>query len=254
MSGTQRNDDGRGRAGTMVSALAVAVGCVLFLGGFAWGAVVYKPYTVPTASMSPTVNAGDRVLAERIDGADVRRGDVVVFTDSVWGNQPMVKRVVGVGGDKVACCDAEGRLTINGEPVEEPYLQAQLPAGGQAAAPAAQQDFTAVVPKGQVFLLGDERSTSLDSRVHLEDPGQGSVPLSAVQARLDAVAWPSQSLIERPESFAGLPGGISAGGPLPLQLGAVLVGVVLILGGAAAGPIAARASRRGRTAGPASAR
>lgn len=58
MSGTQRNDDGRGRTGTMVSGLAVAVGCVLFLGGFLWAAVVYKPYAVPTASMSPTVNAG----------------------------------------------------------------------------------------------------------------------------------------------------------------------------------------------------
>ncbi|MFC9247045.1 signal peptidase I [Streptomyces sp. NPDC057136] len=254
MSGTGRVGDGHGRLGNVLSSLAVAVGCVLFLGGFAWGAVVYKPYTVPTASMTPTVNAGDRVLAERIDGADVRRGDVVVFTDSVWGDQPMVKRVVGVGGDKVACCDADGRLTVNGEPVEEPYLQTQSVTGGRAGTPAAQQDFTAVVPKGQVFLLGDERSTSLDSRVHLEDPGQGSVPLSAVQARLDAVAWPSQSLIERPESFAGLPGGISAAGPLTLQLGAVVVGVVLILGGAAYSTIAARVARRGRTAGPADAR
>lgn len=116
MSGTQRNGDGRGRAGAMVSGLAVAVGCVLFLGGFIWAAVVYKPYTVPTASMSPTVNAGDRVLAERIDGADVRRGDVVVFADSVWGDTPMVKRVVGIGGDTVACCDKDGRLTVDGTP------------------------------------------------------------------------------------------------------------------------------------------
>lgn len=251
MSGTGRTGDGHGRLGNVLSSLAVAVGCVLFLGGFAWGAVVYKPYTVPTASMSPTVEAGDRVLAERIDGADVRRGDVVVFTDSVWGDQPMVKRVVGVGGDKVACCDADGRLTVNGEPVDEPYLRGQSFGGAEAGAPATPQDFTAVVPKGQVFLLGDERSTSLDSRVHLDDPGQGSVPLSAVQARLDAVAWPSQSLIERPEGFAGLPGGISAAGPLPLQLGAVVVGALLILGGSVSGPIAARLSRRGRTEGSA---
>ncbi|MCW0121709.1 signal peptidase I, partial [Bacillus subtilis] len=90
--------------------------------GFVWAAVVYQPYTVPTDSMSPTVKPGDRVLAERIDGADVRRGDVVVFTDEVWGATPMVKRVVGVGGDKVACCDREGRLTVNGTPVDEPYL------------------------------------------------------------------------------------------------------------------------------------
>ncbi|GAA3000409.1 signal peptidase I [Streptomyces fulvorobeus] len=251
MSGTGRTGDGHGRLGNALSSLAVAVGCVLFLGGFAWGAVVYKPYTVPTASMSPTVEAGDRVLAERIDGADVRRGDVVVFTEAVWGAQPMVKRVVGVGGDKVACCDARGRLTVNGQPVEEPYLHAQSPAGSQPGAPAAQQDFSAEVPKGQVFLLGDERSTSLDSRVHLEEPGQGSVPLSAVQARLDAVAWPSPGLVERPESFAGLPGGISAGGPLPFQLAAVGAGAALILGGAAAGSITARAAGRGRTGKPA---
>ncbi|MFJ7324720.1 MULTISPECIES: signal peptidase I [Streptomyces] len=248
MSGTQRNDDGRGRAGTMVSGLAVAVGCVLFLGGFLWAAVVYKPYAVPTASMAPTVNAGDRVLAERIDGGDVRRGDVVVFSDSVWGDTPMVKRVVGVGGDTVACCDKEGRLTVGGTPVEEPYID-RGPAAAGTRAPASPQDFSAKVPEGQIFLLGDERSTSLDSRVHLEDAGQGSVPLSAVQARVDAVAWPMNGMIGRPDSFAALPGGISADGPLPLQVGAVLVGVVLILGGAAYGPVAARSARRRRTAG-----
>ena len=80
MSGNGLDHDGRGRSlGSVLSGLAVAVGCVLFLGGFAWGAVQYKPYTVPTQSMSPTVKAGDRVLAQRISGGDVRRGDVVVF-------------------------------------------------------------------------------------------------------------------------------------------------------------------------------
>ena len=243
MSGSERHD-GRGRLGNALSNRAVAVGCVLFLGGFAWGAVVYKPYTVPTDSMSPTVNAGDRVLAERIDSGDVRRGDVVVFTDSTWGDVPMVKRVVGVGGDKVACCDKNGRLTVNGEPIEEPYLRAK---GASAnGAPASPQNFTADVPEGQLFLLGDERSTSLDSRVHLQDPGQGSVPRGAVQARVDAVAWPMNGMVGRPEAFAALPGGVSSDGPLPLQAGALVVGVVLILGGSAYGPIAARSARRSR--------
>ncbi|MEU3055460.1 signal peptidase I [Streptomyces griseus] len=248
MSGTGRKDDGRGRLGAMMSGLAVAVGCVLFLGGFVWAAVVYQPYTIPTDSMAPTVNPGDRVLAERIDGADVRRGDVVVFTDEVWGATAMVKRVVGVGGDEVACCDKEGRLTVNGTPVDEPYL-GRDPAAPGAAAPASPQDFSATVPKGQIFLLGDERATSLDSRVHLQDPGQGSVPLSAVQARVDAVAWPMNGMISRPSSFAALPGGVSAAGPLPLQLGAILVGVVLILGGAVYGPVAGRLARRRTVAG-----
>ncbi|HWU07124.1 MAG TPA: signal peptidase I [Streptomyces sp.] len=246
MSGSGRHD-GHGRLGNALSNLAVAVGCVLFLGGFAWGAVVYKPYTVPTDSMSPTVNAGDRVLAERVDGGDVRRGDVVVFTDSAWGAVPMVKRVVGVGGDKVACCDKDGRLTVNGKAVEEPYLRdggASSSPASAGRAPASPQDFTADVPEGQLFLLGDERNTSLDSRVHLEDPGQGSVPRSAVQARVDAVAWPMNGMIGRPEAFAALPGGVSSEGPLPLQAGALVAGAVLILGGAAYGPLAARSARR----------
>ncbi|MFI8816116.1 MULTISPECIES: signal peptidase I [unclassified Streptomyces] len=249
MSGTGRTDGGRGRLGNVLSGLAVAVGCVLFLGGFAWGAVVYAPYTVPTDSMAPTVNSGDRVLAERVDGADVRRGDVVVFTDAAWGAVPMVKRVVGVGGDKVACCDKGGRLTINGTPVEEPYLRAYDGTPGSAArTPASPQGFTAEVPRGQLFLLGDERAGSLDSRVHLDDASQGSVPRSAVEARVDAVAWPMNGMIGRPDSFAALPGGVSSSGPLRLQLGTVVVGLVLILGGAAYGPIAARSSRSARSA------
>ena len=133
MSGNGLDHDGRGRSlGSVLSGLAVAVGCVLFLGGFAWGAVQYKPYTVPTQSMEPTVKAGDRVLAQRISGGDVRRGDVVVFQDKDWANVPMVKRVVGIGGDTVKCCGTDGRLTVNGTPVEEPYLHGKTPASADA--------------------------------------------------------------------------------------------------------------------------
>lgn len=232
MSGTGRSNGGHGRLGSVLSGLAVAVGCVLFLGGFVWGAVEYQPYTVPTNSMDPTVKAGDRVLAQRISGDEVRRGDVVVFTDSQWANMPMVKRAVGVGGDKIACCDAAGRLTVNGKAVEEPYVRGSI--GGRAST----SDFDATVPEGKLFLLGDERSGSLDSRVHLEEPGQGSVPRSAVNARVDAVAWPLGRMIERPAGFAALPGGVSGPGPLKLVVGAVVAGTLLIFGGAAYGPIA----------------
>ncbi|MGW0775108.1 signal peptidase I [Streptomyces sp. NPDC002835] len=238
MGGTGR-DDGHGRLGSALSGLAVAVGCVLFLGGFVWGALVYQPYIVPTESMAPTVQAGDRVLAERIDGDEVRRGDVVVFRDKQWGDLPMIKRVVGVGGDEIACCDGDGRLTINGEAVEEPYLL-------QPDQPAS-QEFTAVVPEGQLFLLGDERLGSLDSRSHLQEPGHGSVPRSAVSARVDAVAWPLDGgIVERPESFAGLPGGVSRPGPVKLMAGSAVVGALLIVGGAAYGPVAARTGRKRR--------
>lgn len=234
-----RTGGGRARTtGSVLSGLAVALGCVLFLGGFVWGAVLYRPYTVPTDSMAPTIDAGDRVLAQHVDGADVRRGDIVVFTDSVWGDMPMVKRVVGIGGDKVACCDADGKLTVNGKPIEEPYLQDK--------GPASPVGFKATVPEGQLFLLGDHRSDSMDSRVHLTDGDHGAVPRSAVDARVDAKAWPITDFgtMERPAAFSALPGGTSEPGPLRTIVSAIVVGAVLILGGAAYGPIA---NRRGRT-------
>ena len=220
----------------------MALGCVLFLGGFVWGALVYRPYTVPTGSMTPTVNAGDKVLAQRVDGSEVHRGDVVVFTDPAWGDMPMVKRIVGTGGDKIVCCDKGGRLTVNGIPIDEPYLR--------STSRASAENFTAEVPKGKLFLLGDDRTVSLDSRVHLEDATHGAVPRDSVEARIDAVAWPLGSMIDRPEAFAALPGGVSSAGPLKLQLTAMALGMVLILGGAVYGPLAARAARPKRSARP----
>ncbi|MET9294542.1 signal peptidase I [Streptomyces sp. NPDC003077] len=235
----RRADDGHGRtAGHLLSGLAVAVGCVLFLGGFVWGALVYRPYAVPTDSMAPTIAVGDRVLAEQVNGADVRRGDIVVFRDAVWGDGPMMKRVIGVGGDKVACCTKDGRLTVDGKPVEEPYV----PGGG----PASPTPFSATVPAGQIFLLGDHRFDSVDSRSHLADGGHGSIPRSAVDARVDALAWPlsRMGMMERPTGFAGLPGGTSEPGPLRVITVAVIAGAVLILGGAAYGPLARLRGRR----------
>ncbi|WP_431980779.1 signal peptidase I [Streptomyces qinglanensis] len=241
MSKAERTDEGHGRLGDRISGVAVALGCVLFLGGFVWGAVLYKPYTVPTDSMDPTVQAGARVLAQRVDGDEVRRGDVVVFQDSVWGTVPMVKRVVGVGGDKVACCDRKGRLTVDGRPVDEPYLHARGDDSQRAFEPTR-------VPAGKLFLLGDNRQASLDSRVHLEDADHGAVPRSAVQARVAAIAWPSSAagMLPEPSGFADMPGGTSGRGPLPLALTAVLVGAVLVLGGAAYGPLARRRAASAR--------
>ncbi|CAM5447671.1 YraN family protein [Streptomyces avidinii] len=134
MGGTQAirsGSDGRGGLGNVLSGIAVAIGFALFLGGFVWGAVVYRPYTVPTDSMMPTVRPGDRLLAQRIDGDEVRRGDVVIFTDSLWSDSPMVKRVVGIGGDTVKCCGAGGGLTVNGTALDEPYADTTRPAGGE---------------------------------------------------------------------------------------------------------------------------
>ncbi|GAA2279594.1 signal peptidase I [Streptomyces ruber] len=241
MSGTTRRDDeGRGRLGSVLSGLAVALGCVLFLGGFAWGAVVYRPYTVPTDSMAPTIVAGDRILAERVDGAAIRRGDVVVFRQESWGDLPMVKRVVAVGGDTVACCTG-GRLTVNGKQIEESYLPE-----GEDAETTGIPEIT--VPEGRLFLLGDERSGSLDSTAHLTEAGSGTVPRASVDARVDAVVWPLDGMLARPAGFETL-GPLSAPGPLRTVTVAVVAGAVLVLGGAAYGPVArglggrARASR-----------
>ncbi|MFE0249895.1 signal peptidase I [Streptomyces sp. NPDC059010] len=223
------------RTGQRLSGLAVALGLVLFLGGFAWGVVVYRPYTVPTSSMAPTIGAGDRVLAQRVDGGEVRRGDVVVFTDKTWvTNAPVVKRVVAVGGDTVA--STGGRLTVNGKQIDEPYLAKDGLADLQNFA-------TVTVPKDRLFLLGDERSGSLDSTAHLTDAAKGTVARSAVSARVEAVVWPMDGTLERPTGFEPL-GALSSPGPLRTIVALIVVGGALVLGGGAYGPIANRRAKR----------
>jgi signal peptidase I len=224
------------RTGQRLSGLAVALGLALFLGGFGWGALIYRPYTVPTSSMSPTIAAGDRVLAERVDGGEVRRGDVVVFSDKTWvTNALVVKRVVAVGGDTVSCC-TDGKLTVNGKQIEEPYL----PPGSLAEI----KNFPTVkVPDGRLFLLGDERQGSLDSTAHLTDAAQGTVARSAVKARVDSVVWPMNGMLKRPTGFETL-GALSQPGPLRTITWLILAGAVLVLGGGAYGPIAKRTSGR----------
>ncbi|MFD7135360.1 signal peptidase I [Streptomyces sp. NPDC059894] len=229
-----------GRTGQRLrlSGAAVALGLVLFLAGFGWAALTYRPYTVPTGSMAPTIDAGARVLAQVVDGDEVRRGDVVVFTDKTWAdNAPVVKRVVAVGGDTVSCC-TDGRLTVNGRQIEESYL----PEGS----PAELKNFATVeVPEGRLFLLGDERQGSLDSTAHLTDAAGGTVALGAVTARVDAVVWPMEGMLERPTGFEPL-GALSRPGPLSTIGWLIVAGAALVLGGGAYGPIAQRVPRRSR--------
>lgn len=216
--------------GQRLSGVVVALGLVMFLGGFGWGALVYRPYTVPTSSMAPTIAAGDRVLAQRVDGDQVRRGDVVVFRDESWvTGSNVVKRVVAVGGDTVACC-TDGKLTVNGKQIDEPYLAKGSPAEDK-------QIPTVTVPKGRLFLLGDERQGSLDSTAHLTDAARGTVSRSAVSARVDAVVWPMNGILKRPTGFETL-GALSRPGPLRAIVWLIGAGAVLILGGGAYGPVA----------------
>ncbi|MFI7404803.1 signal peptidase I [Streptomyces sp. NPDC049541] len=223
------------KAGQRLSGLAVALGIVLFLGGFGWAAVVYRPYTVPTTSMTPTIDAGDRVLAQRVDGSEIRRGDVVVFNDKSWvTNASVVKRVVAVGGDTVSCC-TNGKLTVNGKQIDEGYLKGSVVEDKKIP--------TVTVPQGRLFLLGDERQGSLDSSAHLSDAAQGTVARSAVTARVDAVVWPMKGMLERPTGFETL-GALSQPGPLRIIVTLIVAGAVLVLGGGAYGPIAKRMGGR----------
>ncbi|MFF7638150.1 signal peptidase I [Kitasatospora sp. NPDC008050] len=227
-------------AGAVLQTVALVLGLGLLLGGFGLIALDYRPYVVPTGSMEPTISAGDTVLARKVDGGPVGRGDIVVFHDPTWGNATLVKRVVAVGGDTVAYGSAEHSLTVDGKPVTEPYLAPdQVP----------NTPFSVQVPAGRLFLLGDNRGGSLDSRSHL-DVLAGTVPASDVIARVEATVWPlgHAGLRGRTVAFDAL-GGPAASGPGPLvpAAWASLAGAVVIVLTSLTGPAAALARRlRGR--------
>jgi signal peptidase I len=175
-------------------------------------------YYIPSASMEPLFGTGDRILVSRTDfqSDPVRRGDVVVFDGRGTfaplnsGNGPLqdaaaaaghwlgitgsdttyIKRVIGLPGDHVVCCDDRQRLTVNGQALEEPYLY-----GGDVA---SKQKFNVIVPAGRLWLLGDHRSLSADSRSLLGAPGGGMVPVDRVIGRPVQVIWP-------PDRFADVP-------------------------------------------------
>ncbi|MFE7589890.1 signal peptidase I [Kitasatospora sp. NPDC057512] len=231
----------RRRPAAVLQGVALALGLVLMVGGFALIAIDYRPYKIPTASMHPTLRVGDTVLARTVGGGDIGRGDVVVFRDQAWGGELMVKRVVAVGGDTVATSGADHRLTVNGQPVDEPYLATQ---GGQG------QPFSVTVPQGRLFLLGDNRVGSLDSRTHLEVDG-GTVPAEAVEARVEATVLPfgRTGLLDRVTDFDGFAGPkASQPGPLEPSAYAAVAGAALILVTSAVGGVAGLARRlRGRS-------
>lgn len=175
--------------------------------------LVVQSFFVPSGSMEPTIEPGDRILVNKtVDTEDLRRGDVVVFDGSHsfvgpsptpyqsegligrtlagaaslfgvnLGEKDFVKRIVGLPGDRVACCDQQGRMTVNGTAVTEDYLPPKVR--------PSDVTFDVTVPADRLWVMGDNRSNSADSRAHLGDPGGGMVRLSDVVGRVWATYWP----------------------------------------------------------------
>ncbi|MET7297151.1 signal peptidase I [Streptomyces griseoloalbus] len=176
--------------------------CLLFL--LAVNTFVARPFQIPSGSMEQGLRVGDRVLVNKLAyrfGAGPRRGDVIVFDGTgYFGEADYIKRVVGVGGDHVVCCDGEGRIRVNGRSVDESDFL--YPGDSPSTVP-----FDVVVPDGRLFVLGDHRSDSSDSRDHLGAPGGGMIPVDDVIGRADGVVWPfgHATRLHRPDAYARVP-------------------------------------------------
>jgi signal peptidase I len=182
--------------------------CLVFL--LVLNAFVVQPFQIPSGSMEQGLRIGDRVLVNKLAyrfDAQPRRGDVIVFDGTgYFGNADYVKRVVGVGGDHVVCCDKEGRIEVNGRAVDE---SAFLYPGDRASS----VPFDVVVPAGRLFVLGDHRSDSSDSRDHLGSPGGGMIPVGDVIGRADWILWPQDhwTHLTRPSAYARVPAASAEG-------------------------------------------
>ncbi|WP_058235513.1 signal peptidase I [Devriesea agamarum] len=173
--------------------LAVAV-CVVVMVVVLRLAVV-QVFHIPSDSMAPTLNRGELVVVNKLDRQPFSRGEVVVFDGRDYfapgtdGGRYWVKRIIGLPGDRVACCDQQGRITVNGSPLDEPYL---FPGDAPSSFP-----FTVKVPAERLFLLGDHRSVSADSRSHLGAPGGGMIPTERVVGSAWRILWPPERFLQR---------------------------------------------------------
>ncbi|RJL21788.1 signal peptidase I [Bailinhaonella thermotolerans] len=202
--------------------IVVALGLALVIKTF-----VVQAFYIPSESMENTFLVNDRVLVNKLvyHTRDIERGDVVVFSGAdswdegmvveepsnpiagffrsigtafgvVPGEKDYIKRVIGVGGDTVECCDDDGRIKVNGVPIkEESYLfPNDLP---------SQVHFKAQVPPGRLWVMGDHRGVSNDSRAHKTEPGGGTIPEDHVIGRAFVIVWPLSraSVIDIPETF-----------------------------------------------------
>jgi signal peptidase I len=187
-----------------------------------------QAFYIPSPSMEPQFIKNDRILVEKVSywSGDPHRGDIVVFQDpGGWldsaesGGNPtgfvkvlesiglyptgghLVKRVIGIGGDHVICCDDHGRITVNGKALDE---QSYLP---KNTVPSLVR-FNVTVPQNHVWVMGDNRGNSWDSRGHMGGPGGGFVPDDLVVGKVFALVWPwsRAELIHTPATFKDVPG------------------------------------------------
>ncbi|MFI0422052.1 signal peptidase I [Spongiactinospora sp. 9N601] len=237
---------GKEKKGSFWRELPVLVVVALVL-AFIIKTFVIQAFYIPSESMENTLLTNDRVLVNKLvyHTRDIERGDVVVFSgvDSwdgevqfeepsnpvsaffrwigtafgmVPGEKDYIKRVIGVPGDKVKCCDSKGRITVNGTPIEEDgYLYpGDVP---------SQKYFEVTVEPGRLWVMGDHRSVSLDSRSHMGDPGGGTIPADHVVGRAFVIVWPFSraATLPIPETFAqpALHAAAAVGGATPLVLG-----------------------------------
>ena len=225
-------------------------------------AFLVQVYRIPSASMENTLQVGDRVLVNKVvyDFRSIARGDVVVFSgQDSWGpdapppsSDPVVrlfddvlsgiglqnnqtyyiKRVIGLPGDHVACC-TDGKVTVNGVPLSE---GAYVFPGN----PPSTFKFNEIVPAGHLWVMGDHRSDSDDSRFHPGDPGGGAIPENQVVGRAFLIIWPPSQIrdLPIPSTFAQTALGAVAAAPV--------VGVPVISAAVIGGPLLLRRRRRRR--------
>jgi signal peptidase I len=209
----QRNRGNRHPVLAFVIDVAVIFGTALVLSVLI-KTFLFRSFYIPSGSMEDTLQVNDRIIVNVMapEVFPIERGDVVVFQDpggwlgpvflpekdafgtavdwflgtfGITANdsaQHLIKRVIGLPGDTVECCDVSGKLTVNGVPIDEVYIQdGEVP---------SKIDFSVVVPENSLWLMGDNRSNSQDSRYHQSLPSAGFVDFDLVVGRAILVSWP----------------------------------------------------------------